>query len=67
MRRRTKRRFYTAAESAEIWDRWRRGEGLKFIGRVSGKHSSSIFNHISPSCARHPLREQPARRVAQAR
>ena len=49
MRRRAKRRFYTAAESAEIWDRWRRGEGLKSIGRVFGKHSSSIFNHLSPS------------------
>jgi IS30 family transposase len=49
MRRRTKRRFYTAAESAEIWDRWRRGEGLRSIGRVFGKRSSSIFNHLSPS------------------
>ena len=49
MRRRGKRRFYTAAESAEIWDRWRRGEGLKSIGRVFGKHSSSIFNHLKPS------------------
>ena len=28
MRQRRKRRFFTAAESAEIWDRWRRGEGL---------------------------------------
>ena len=49
MRRRTKRRFYTAAESAEIWDRWRRGEGLRSIGRVFGKRSSSIFNHLQPS------------------
>ena len=49
MRRRTKRRFYTPAESAEIWDRWRRGEGLKSIARVFGKHSSSIFSHLSPS------------------
>jgi IS30 family transposase len=49
MRRRTKRRFYTAAESAEIWDRWRSGEGLKTIGRAFRKHSSSIFSHLSPS------------------
>ena len=43
MRQRRKRRFFTAAESADIWDRWRKGEGLKSIGRVFGKNSSSIF------------------------
>ena len=48
MRRRRKRRFFTAAESAEIWDRWQRGEGLKSIGRVFGKTSSSIFAHLRP-------------------
>jgi len=47
--RRPKRRFYTAAESAEIWDRWRRGEGLWTIARAFGKSSSSIYSHISPS------------------
>ncbi len=47
MRQRRKRRFFTAAESAEIWDRWRKGEGLKSIGRVFGTTSSSIFAHIS--------------------
>ena len=31
------RRFLTTAESAQIWDRWQRGEGLKLIGRVVGK------------------------------
>ena len=49
MRPRRKRRFFTAAESAEIWDRWRRGEGLKSIGRVFGKNSSSIFAHLRPT------------------
>lgn len=29
MRERPKRQFFTEAESAEIWHRWRRGEGLK--------------------------------------
>ena len=37
MRLRRKRQFYTAAESAEIWDRWQRGEGLKSISRVFGR------------------------------
>ena len=49
MLQRRKRRHYTAAESAEIWDRWQKGEGLKSIGRVFGKSSGSIFSHISPT------------------
>ena len=59
MRLRRKRRFYTAGESAEIWDRLRRGEGLKSIGRVFGKTSSSIFAHIRPSGG---IRPPPRRR-----
>ena len=59
MRQRRKRRFFTAAESTEIWDRWRRGEGLKSIGRVFGKSSSSIFAHICPSG---DIRPPPRRR-----
>ena len=34
MGQRARRRYCTAAESAEIWDRWQRGEGLKSIGRL---------------------------------
>jgi hypothetical protein len=41
--------FLYGAESAEIWDRWRRGEGLKSIGGVFGKSSSSIFAHVCPT------------------
>jgi IS30 family transposase len=48
MRQRRKRRYCTAAESAEIWDRWQKGEGLKSIGRVFGKSSGSIFGHLMP-------------------
>ena len=59
MRLRRKRRFFTAAESAEIWDRWRKGEGLKSIGRVFGKTSSSIFAHLSPTAG---IRPPPRRR-----
>lgn len=36
----------SAAQSAELWDRWKAGEGLKSIGRVFGTTSSCIFNHI---------------------
>jgi hypothetical protein len=48
MAQRAKRRFYTASERAEIWDRWRKGEGLKSIGRVFGKSSGSIFSPLMP-------------------
>jgi hypothetical protein len=48
MGQRARRRYCTAAESAEIWDRWQRGEGLKSIGRVFGKSSGSIFSHLMP-------------------
>jgi IS30 family transposase len=40
--------MFTAAESAEIWDRWQRGEGLKSIGRVFDRTSSAIFQHLKP-------------------
>ena len=41
-------RGFTAAEKAEIWDRWQRGETLSSIGRVFRKESSSIHFQISP-------------------
>ena len=31
-------RGFTAAEKTELWDRWKRGESLKAIGRAFGKH-----------------------------
>jgi IS30 family transposase len=59
MAQRPRRRLYTAAESAEIWDRWRKGEGLKSIGRVFGKSSGSIFSHLMPFGG---IRPRPRRR-----
>jgi IS30 family transposase len=40
---------FTAGQSEELWERWKRGEGLKAIGRVLGKPSSCIFSHLSVS------------------
>lgn len=40
---------YTAAQRAEIWDRWQRGESLNAIGRAFDRPSSSIFNQLSPT------------------
>jgi IS30 family transposase len=39
----------SAGQSAELWERWKKGESLKSIGRVFGTTSSCIFNHIRPS------------------
>jgi IS30 family transposase len=58
-----RRRRFNAAESAEIWDRWQRGEGLKLIGRVFGKTSSSIFAHLRPHGGIRPVPRRRAGRV----
>jgi len=49
MRRKYRRVGFTAAQSVELWERWKKGEGLKSIGRAFGKPSSCIFAHIRPS------------------
>ncbi len=38
---------FTAAEKAEVWDRWRRGESLHEIGRAFGKLSSSVYCQLA--------------------
>jgi IS30 family transposase len=58
-----RRRMFTAAESAEVWDRWQRGEGLKLIGRAFGKTSSSIFAHLKPHGGIRPVPRRRSRRV----
>jgi IS30 family transposase len=54
-------RRISAAESAEIWDRWQRGEALKLIGRAFGRYSSAIFAHLKPTGG---IRPAPRRRAA---
>jgi IS30 family transposase len=49
MKRKYHRVGFTAAQSAELWERWKKGEGLHAIGRVLGKPHSCIFNHLRPS------------------
>ena len=41
-------RGFTAAEKTELWDRWKRGESLKAIGRAFGKESSLIYFLVVP-------------------
>jgi IS30 family transposase len=59
MRRKYRRTRVTAAESAELWERWKRGEGLHAIGQVLGRGHTSIAAHIRPSGGiRPPLRRR---------
>jgi IS30 family transposase len=44
-----KRIYYSAAQRAEIWERWRRGESMSSIGRRFDRESSSVFSVLSPS------------------
>jgi hypothetical protein len=37
MKRTYHRVGFTAVQSAELWERWRKGEGLKSIGRTRGE------------------------------
>lgn len=49
MRRTYRRTKVSAAESAELWERWKRGEGLHAIGNALGRGHTSIAAHIRPS------------------
>src|SRR3954470_15029900 len=58
-----RRRMFTAAESAEVWDRWQRGEGLKLIGRVLGRRHTAIFAHLKPHGGIRPVPRRRSRRM----
>jgi hypothetical protein len=56
------RRFhggFTAAEKTELWDRWKRGELLKAMGRAFGKESSSIYFLVAPHGGIRPAEQRP--------
>ena len=44
-----RRIYYSAAQRAEIWDRWKAGESMSSIGRRFDRESSSIFSVLSPT------------------
>jgi IS30 family transposase len=58
-----RRRIFTAAESAEVWDRWQRGEGLKLIGQVIGRRHTAVFAHLKPHGGIRPVPRRRSRRV----
>jgi hypothetical protein len=54
-------RGFTAAEKTELWDRWKRGESLKAIGRAFGKPSSSIYVLVAPHGGIRPAERRRSR------
>ena len=58
-----RRIYYTAAQRAEIWDRWQAGETMSSIGRRFDRESSSVFSVISPTGG---IRPAPRRRASRA-
>src|SRR6266849_6504399 len=54
-------RGFTAAEKTELWDRWKRGESLKAIGRAFGKPSSSIYFLVAPHGGIRPAQRRRSR------
>jgi IS30 family transposase len=54
-------RGFTTAEKAELWDRWKRGESLKAIGRAFGKPSSSIYFLVAPHGGIRPAERRRSR------
>jgi len=54
-----KRIKYSEEQKSEIWDRWKRGESLRAIGRVFDRPSSSIFVQLAATGG---IRPAPRRR-----
>ena len=57
-----RRIYYSAAQRAEIWDRWKAGESMSSIGRRFDRESSSVFSVLSPTGG---IRPPDRRRAAQ--
>src|SRR3974390_1600778 len=54
-------RGFAGAEKTELWDRWKRGESLKAIGRAFGKPSSSIYFLVAPHGGIRPAQRRRSR------
>jgi len=55
-----RRIYYSEAQRAEIWDRWKRGESQNAIGRSFDRASSSIFTVLAPTGG---IRPAPRKRL----
>jgi len=52
---------YTAAQKADIRDRWQRGESLNSIGRLFDRHSTLIVGLLAPTGGIRPPPRQRSR------
>lgn len=62
MKKKYVRVAFMQAQKTELWERWRRGEQMKSIGREFGKPSSSIFKHIRSTGGFTPVERRRSRR-----
>src|ERR1700730_3378525 len=62
MRRRSAR-IFTAAESAELWRRYKAGESINGIGRVLGRGGPAIFGVLRRTGGIAPLERRRSSRV----
>jgi IS30 family transposase len=53
--------YYSEADKAVMWERWRQGESLNSIGRHFGRSHSSIQNILSQTGGIRPLRRKRSR------
>jgi IS30 family transposase len=60
-----RRIYYSAAQRAEIWDRWQRGESMRSIGRRFDRESSSIFSVLAPSGGIRPAERKRSEQALQ--
>ena len=58
-----RRIYYSAAQRAEIWDRWKAGESMSSIGRRFDRESSSVFSVLSPTGGVRPVDRTRASRA----
>jgi len=54
---------YTAAQKAEIWERWQKGESLNSIARLFDRSHSSIQGILAVSGGIRPRERRRSRRV----
>ena len=47
MKKKRQRYGFTAAQSTELWDRWRKGESLNAIGREFDRPDKGVFDPIT--------------------
>jgi hypothetical protein len=58
-----RRIYYSAAQRAEIWDRWQAGESMSSIGRRFDRESALAVDRLRPNTR--PMKSAKAQKVGQ--